>query len=76
MTASGGLAVAASAIASRPAQAAITSYDSGPEAGLQGAPQLGLLLHDQDARPCHGPDHRPRAGDQAVNGRAATVEER
>ncbi len=25
------------------------------------------LLHDQDARPCHGPDHRPRPGDHAVN---------
>ena len=75
MTASGGRP-AARAIASRPVPAAITSYDSGPEAGLQGAPQLRLLLHDQDARPCHGPDHRPHGGDHAVNGRAATVEER
>ena len=49
---------------------------SRPKAGLQGAPQLRLLLHDQDARPCHGPDHRPHGGDHAVNGRAAAVEER
>jgi len=46
----------------------------GPEVDLQGALQLSLALHNQDA--CHETDHRPHPGDHAVNERGAAVENR